>query len=262
MHFSNALNSEANYITQHGGNYEEQSVIGGILFKYQFDIQGKFHSAISTDVLSVRFFTQDIICTSEYYDVLTFIEYILQDVECPNGLRKALMETFNVTPIAYVPIEQQNQLIIVPRISQETGKAVIQALETLHEAGMDGAETHLHQASKHIRAQDYPSSIVDSIHAVESVARNIDPDSSKTLGPALTSLENAGLLDHPALKEAFHKLYGYTCDEQGLRHSLIDKGSSSVGLDEAIFMFSACASFAAYLANKHRKMQSNRRGDS
>ena len=118
---------------------------------------------------------------------------------------------------------------------------------------MEGASSHLEQAADHINARQYADSIVDSIHAVESVARIIDPKSSKTLKPALNSLEKAGLLTHPALKDAFNKLYGYTSDEQGIRHALHDQGAADVGLDEAIFMFGACASFAAYLTEKHRK---------
>ena len=120
---------------------------------------------------------------------------------------------------------------------------------------MEGAETHLHQAAEHINAQRFAESIKDSIHAVESVARQIDPESSQTLNPALNSLEKAGLIRHWALKEAFSKLFKYTNDEQGIRHPLLDKNSPDVGLDEAMFMFGACASFAAYLVNKHHKMQ-------
>lgn len=235
--------------------------MGEVIFSYQFNIQGKFHNAIHTDFESVRKFIESIICRSQYYTVLTFIEHILQNAKCPDKLRDALLETFNVTPIAYVPVRDSSQFIIVPRVSQESGEAIIQAFGTLQEAGMSGAETHLRHASRHIHAQDYPASIVDSIHAVESVARNIDQASSKTLGPALASLKTAGLLHHSALEEAFQKLYGYTCDEQGLRHALIDKGSANVGLDEAIFMFGACAAFAAYLANKHRKMRDRPNGD-
>ena len=118
---------------------------------------------------------------------------------------------------------------------------------------MDGASTHLRYAAEHINARKYGDSIADSIHAVESVARVIDPNSSKTLGPALKSLEDAGLLKHGALKQAFDKLYGYTNTEQGIRHALTSQAAADVGLDQAMFMFGACASFAAYLANKHRQ---------
>ena len=111
--------------------------------------------------------------------------------------------------------------------------------------------SHLRQASECINQGDYPSAVRESIHAVESAARQIDPD-AKTLGPALTSLEKAGGL-HPALKRAFSNLYGYTSDEQGIRHALIDSPQANVGQDEAVFMLGACASFGSYLARKHQR---------
>lgn len=121
---------------------------------------------------------------------------------------------------------------------------------------MDGAASHLRNAADHINAQQYADAIADSIHAVESVARMIAPKSSTTLKPALRSLEKAGTLKHPVLRQAFEKLYGYTSDEQGIRHALINQNAADVDLDEAIFMFGACASFAAYLTQKHRQVNS------
>ncbi len=99
--------------------------------------------------------------------------------------------------------------------------------------------------------QRYADSIRESIHAVESVAREIDPK-SKTLGQALKSLEGTGFLNHE-FKQALEKLYIYANAEQGVRHALLDKDAADVGLDEAVLMFGACASFAAYLTQKHRQ---------
>ena len=141
----------------------------------------------------------------------------------------------------------------MPQISREAGEATRKAIETIREGGMDGAAAHLRDAAAHINAGQHADSIADSIHAVESAARIIDPQSNNTLGPALDSLEKAGVLRHPALKQAFDKLYGYTNTEQGIRHALLDKSAADVDLDEAIFMFGACASFTAYLTEKHRK---------
>ena len=59
---------------------------------------------------------------------------------------------------------------------------------------MVGAAEHLRQATEHINEQKYADSIADSINAVESVARKIDPKASNTLGQALDSLEKGGLL--------------------------------------------------------------------
>lgn len=140
-----------------------------------------------------------------------------------------------------------------PRVSKEQGEATQQAIETVRQGRMDGASTHLRQAAEHINMGQYADSVADSIRAVESVARIIDPASSKTLGPALDSLERAGLLKHNALKEGFKKIYGYTSDEEGIRHALLDQSKADVSLDEAVFMFGACASFAAYLTRNHQK---------
>ncbi len=130
-----------------------------------------------------------------------------------------------------------------------------QAIKTLRERGMEGATTHLRQAAEHIEAQQYGDSIADSIHAVESAARVITQKANAPLGQALDSLEKAGLLNHPALKEAFKNLYGYASNKPGIRHSLFEKGTADVDVDEAVFMLGACASFVAYLVNKHHQMK-------
>ena len=96
---------------------------------------------------------------------------------------------------------------------------------------------------------DWAGSVRESVHAVESAARQLDPNAS-SLAPALRSLEKRGAL-HPALKQALGKLYGYSSDEQGIRHALLDQEQASVGMDEAVFMLGACASFASYLWRKH-----------
>ena len=70
------------------------------------------------------------------------------------------------------------------------------------------------------------------------------------LKPALASINDRGGL-HPALGDAFIKLYGYTSEEPGVRHPLLDSQKAKVGMDEAVFMLGACASFASYLWRKH-----------
>ena len=71
------------------------------------------------------------------------------------------------------------------------------------------------------------------------------------LGPALAKLEKSGAI-HPALKQAFEKLYGYTNDEKGIRHAQLND-PSNVTDHEAVFMLGACASFVTYLINRARE---------
>lgn len=229
------------------------SQIGDIVNSYFFEIHGKFHDEIP-NLLDCRYFLRQIIVDKSYHEILTLVEFFLRraNSDFDFDLIHQLREAFDKCQIAYF-IQDINELpTIVPRITKESGDAAQESIETIDRAGMAGASTHLRQAAEHINAGRFSDSIADSIHAVESVARTINPK-AKTLGPALDSLQKDGLLKHSALKEAFSKLYGYTSDEQGIRHALLDKPSPDVDLDEAMFMFGACASFAAYLVNKHRK---------
>ena len=52
---------------------------------------------------------------------------------------------------------------------------------------------------------------------------------------------------HEAFKDALVKLYGYTSNEQGVRHSLFDQGDANVTERDALFMLGVCASFVTYL---------------
>ena len=230
--------------------------VGGIdqiILSYKFDVLGQLHNTLSSLPSKDKKLAYEMILSGEYHDVITFVEYILRREECSDRLRTLLRSAFDESSTAYRVEEIDGRPCVVPRVSRETGEATRQAIETIRDGGMDGAATHLRQAAEHINARQYADSVADSIHAVESVARVIDPKASKTLGPALDSLEKAGMLKHKALKEAFQKLYGYASDEQGIRHALLEKDAPQVGQDEAVFMFGACASFAAYLTNRHRQ---------
>lgn len=189
-----------------------------------------------------------------FNEVLDLVEIVANNRPPEDGFVNRISNSFERCAAAYWLDKSNYPYQFFPRSSKAQGEATQEAIKTIRDGGMEGAATHLRDAAAHINAQQFADSISDSIHAVESVARQIDPK-SKTLGPALNSLEKAGLIKHPALKEAFSKLYGYTSDEQGIRHALLEKNSPDVDLDEAMFIFGACASFAAYLVNKHHKMQ-------
>ena len=172
---------------------------------------------------------------------------------CPPEFTQSVARVFEQSRLAYV-IDTNSPVTIYPAATEEEGKAVLGATAELSNAGLTGAVSHMRQASENIGQGDYAGAVRESIHAVESAARHFEPY-ARTLDPALKSLERAGGL-HPALKQAFSKLYGYTSDEQGIRHALIDNPRANVGLDEAVFMLGACASFSSYLARKHQRQAS------
>lgn len=232
-----------NFLDYEGRRFVER-VLGRFLKAPEDDVSTDYHEVL------VVFKSQ--ILQRDFHEVLDLVE-IISDVEESGRFRDRVAECFERHGAAYWLDVSRPPFQFVPRSSEAQGHATRKAIETIREDGMDGADTHLRHAAAHLNARRFADSVRESIHAVESVARMVDPKAKRTLGPALSSLERAGVIRHKALKEAFAKLYGYTNDAQGIRHSLLDKESPDVDLDEAMFMFSACASFAAYLASKHRK---------
>ncbi len=94
---------------------------------------------------------------------------------------------------------------------------------------------------------DYRNSIKESISAVEAAARILTDKDTATLGDALKLLERDHDL-HRALKDGFSKLYGYTSDEHGIRHAMLEE--PSLGAAEAKFFLLSCTSFANYLRTR------------
>ena len=228
-----------------------------IIWAYKFDIELLPHDEIPyPNPIKDKEFCRELILTKDYHEVLTFVEYILRNESCPDNLSRSLMASFQHSPVAYLAENIDGIPTIIPRVSLDSGRATRQALDVIQEYGMGGGTAHLRRAAEHLNAQRYADSIGHSIRAVESVARRIDPGASNDLRLALRSLESANVLKHPALREAFVKLYAYTSDEEGIRHAQVFKEQIEVGPEDALFFFGACAAFAAYLAQKHRQVES------
>ncbi|OGI11433.1 MAG: hypothetical protein A2Y40_09585 [Candidatus Margulisbacteria bacterium GWF2_35_9] len=96
---------------------------------------------------------------------------------------------------------------------------------------------------------DYKNSIKEAISAVESICTHIS--TKNTLGDALKEICKSGKVDiHGSLKEGFLKIYGYTSDAGGIRHSLEFNDSNNVDYEDAKFMLIACSAFINYLKVK------------
>ncbi len=113
-----------------------------------------------------------------------------------------------------------------------------------------GAVAHLEKAHQFFLQKEYTNSVVESIHAVESIATHIVP-SAKTLSDALKKMDKQGdALAHPAFRASMEKLYAYTNDEAGLRHANNALEEPNIGEDEAYFFLNSCFSSSVYLVNK------------
>ena len=92
---------------------------------------------------------------------------------------------------------------------------------------------------------DYENSIKESISAVEAMCNLFANTNNATLSKVLEIIRKKKSI-HPALLQAFEKLYGYTSDAKGVRHSG-DLGGSNSTFEEAQFMLVACSAFVNYL---------------
>ena len=214
----------------------------------------KAEDEIPTSYDHVMDMGKELISAGPFHAVLDLAELMINDPFTDVSFARTIAASFDRLAAPYSVDMSRQPLEFRPHASIAQRDASKKAIEDIRGSSMHGADVHLRDAAKHINAGQYADAIADSIHAVVSLARTIDDQESKTLGPALDSLERIGLLKHPSLKQAFKTLYGYTCEEQGIRHPLIAESAANVGLDEALFMYGACASFAAYLVSKHRQI--------
>ena len=119
--------------------------------------------------------------------------------------------------------------------------------QALADSKFSGVSTHLGRALELLADRtnpDYRNSIKESISAVEAMARIVAASPKATLGDALKALEKTGKL-HPALKDGFSSLYGYTSDEQGVRHAMLTEPNLSQA--DAKYFLLSCTSFVNYL---------------
>jgi hypothetical protein len=143
--------------------------------------------------------------------------------------------------------------MLVPIANDTELGAVEEALGASQDPGLAGVQEHVVRALTLMSDReepDYRNSIKESISAVEGMARMISGEAKATLGQALKAVEEkVGL--HAALKNGFSAIYGYTSDEGGIRHALMDE--EKCDFDDAKYMVVACSAFVNYLIGKAAK---------
>ena len=193
------------------------------------------------------------VTSKEYVRVYDFLQFVIRSPTCPDLLEQTLSA---ILARARAPYRIVNKTF-VPIATNEEAHAISRALEVARAAAAPGPAVHLANATTALSKGAWAEAIRESIHAVESAAKSIEPTTA-TLGPALDRLQSSiGL--NPALKRAFSTLYGFTSDEKGIRHSLVFESEAKVGELDAIFMYGACASFVSYLiGSQMRRMTMDR----
>ncbi len=190
--------------------------------------------------------TKNIFSAGDYLKVFGFLQFVLRHQNCPHGFAEEIDRALSTGRAAYRVLDEKT---IIP-ISSEVERATLErAFVDIAATEFQGARSHLHTAGSDLTSGSYASSIRESIHAVESVARTLAP--SGELSGALAKLEKSFGI-HGALKKGFLSIYGYTSDENGIRHPLLDDPQARVDEADALFMIGACAAFVSYMIHKAR----------
>lgn len=108
----------------------------------------------------------------------------------------------------------------------------------------DEASTFMQKAIHALyKLKDMENAVLNSIHAVESVAKKLTNVSGGTLADAVKKLEAQGKI-HPALSLGLKNIYGYTSDT--VRHAKGEK-KNPPSYEEAKYMLLFCSSTVNFL---------------
>lgn len=202
------------------------------------------------------------ILNDDYDDVLTLVEAIIQYwdsylKEHRGWLYYDSHSSKYTSPSIY---EKVNECLKREYIGYRFIGGMIEPISDTHEVNAikealatkyDSVYEHISKANKHLSDRsnpDYENSVKESISAIEALCEIITGAKGKeaTLGNMLNKLKENGVVIHSSLNKAFHNLYGYTSDANGIRHAG-DIGGPSTTFEEAKFMLVACCAFINYL---------------
>ncbi|CTQ56719.1 hypothetical protein LP7551_05280 [Roseibium album] len=188
---------------------------------------------------------KQIFSNGDYLEIFGWLQYVLRN-NPPHGFANAIDTALNYCHAAYRVFDHTT---IVPFSSEEELHSIEKAFAELATKEFQGARAHLKKSLSLLSEGNNADNIRESIHAVESIARTLD--NSGKFSRALACISNKTNI-HRSMEAGFKSLYGYTSDENGIRHPLLDDDEASVDETDALFMIGACASFVTYLINKSR----------
>jgi hypothetical protein len=190
----------------------------------------------------------------EWYEVYDFIEFVAK-TDIPNdNTSKLFMKLCNNVMEKECSAYRFINTEIVQITEEQEINEIEKVLENASKLNLKGVKVHLSTALSKLsdrKSPDYRNSIKESISSVESIVQIISGDSKAELGRALKLIEDKiGL--HPALKKGFSSIYGYTSDEGGIRHAMLDE--REIFYEDAKYMLVSCSSFINYLIAKSERV--------
>jgi hypothetical protein len=188
-----------------------------------------------------------VIADGTYVELFGLLEWMMRHGGGPPQFNRNIAFALERSRSAYRVVGGDTIMPITDPVEAET---VDRAFADLADSTLSAPRRHLKLGVEQLAAGNWADSIRESVHAVEATARILAPG-AKELTPALRKLEESARI-HGALKAGFSSIYGFTSDEQGVRHPLVDDPQAKVDEVDALFMLGACASFVSYLIGKVR----------
>jgi hypothetical protein len=198
------------------------------------------------DALKQRFFEMP------WYDVYNLLQFMARNEEEMWGrrsfdLRSAVNEVLRKERSGYRFIGDE----LVPISDPEEIQSIRDSVGLATETGLTGARRHLEAAIELLAKRpepDYRNCIKESVSAVESLVRHIT--GKDTFSRAIAELDSE-IGFHGSFRSALNKLYGYSSDEDGIRHAILEE--KDVGFDEAKFMLVICSALVNFIISKASK---------
>ncbi|MBF0464288.1 MAG: hypothetical protein HQK88_05085 [Nitrospirae bacterium] len=235
------------YITYFGDQYSLSNPSNEKIYHLCFSLWSNYFKKdidkLDDDWEKVRNYIKEYFFECKWFEVYDFIEFVASNY-------KGNKESFIALCNHLLEEEVSAYRFIDGIISRITEPQEIEAIELALNNTQDSVKTHLHRSLELLSNRenpDYRNSIKEAISAVESLAAITVGVEKGTLGQLIKKLEDKIEL-HPALKSAFSSLYGYTSDEGGIRHALMEL--PNVRFEDAKFFLVVCSAFINYIKAK------------
>lgn len=182
----------------------------------------------------------------EWYEFYNFVEFVAGLLASWIGHPEKVYKLFNQV----LQDEGSPCRFVDAVLTPITDPIELQAVRDALAAGdrFAGARTHLNEALRmlgHRPDPDFRNAIKEAISAVESTLKVLTGLERADLAKALREFARTHPI-HGALFKGLDSLYGYTSDEGGIRHALME-ADANVGFAEAKFMVVACSAFVNFL---------------
>lgn len=231
------------HFSQYGSLFRMNPEIGTFCQRMWFNYYKLPLDTLENDWNWIYKFLRNDFFNCKWFELYNFLEFVADNFPYPEK------ESFIAACNFSLEREISGYRFIDNQIAPITSSQEISEIKAALVTKNDHVRTHLTRALELFsdrKQPDYRNSVKESISAVESLVQRVLGQKG-TLGKLVKKLETEiGL--HPALGKAFDNLYGYTSDENGIRHAILE--SAKVDFEDAKFFLVVCSAFVNFVTAK------------